>query len=175
MLFSRVRRPISSPQRPSASSATTQKRFWTPSPQSVVDQLGAKGGSLDSAQNAFVQELAGAAGKKLDGVNTDGLLDDLKGEVVAAGLGKLDGISTDGIVSQVTAALIAEAKAQIAKLNLEQLAKGLIASVDIDKLVEEKLAKVDLNAIISKAVADKLGGSGSGGLGGLLGLLTAGN
>jgi uncharacterized protein with von Willebrand factor type A (vWA) domain len=142
--------------------------------QKVVDQLAVKGGSLDNAQNALVQELAGVAGKKLDGVNTDGLLDDVKGEVVAAGLGKLDGISTDGIISQVTSALIAEAKAEIAKLNLEQLAKDLIKSVDIDKLVEEKLAKVDLNAIISKAVADQLGGGGSGGLSGLLGLLSAG-
>ncbi len=147
--------------------------------QKVVDQLGSEGGAFDAAQQALVQELAGVAGDKLDGVDTSKLLDDVQGEVVAAGLGKLDGISTDNIVAQVTAALIQTATAEIAKLDLAKLAKDLLNSVDIDKLVKDKLDEIDLEAIVTKLVSEQLGGSGSGsglgGLGGLLGLLSAGN
>jgi hypothetical protein len=139
--------------------------------QKVVDQLGSKGGAFDAAQQALVQELAGAAGDKIDGVDTSKLLDDVQGEVVAAGLGKLDGISTDNIVAQVTAALIQTATAEIAKLDLGQLAKDLLNSVDIDKIVKDKLDEIDVEGIVTKLVSEQLGGSGSGGLGNLTGLL----
>jgi hypothetical protein len=132
----------------------------------VVDRVSEKGGTLDSAQQALVAQLAGVAGAKLDGVDTDALLDGVKGEVVAAGLGKLDGISTDDIVSQVTAALIAQAQAEIAKLDLDKLAKGALAdvakNVDIDKLVSEQLAKVDVEKLIMEAISTQMGGGDSG-------------
>jgi hypothetical protein len=135
--------------------------------EKVVAQLSSKGGSFDSAQDALVKELSGLAGDKLDGVDAAGLLDSVKGDVLAASLGKLDGISTDGIVDQVTAALIAQAQAEIAKLDLEKLAANLINSVDIDKLVNEKLKDVDVDAIVNKLISEQLGGSSSGGLGNL--------
>jgi hypothetical protein len=139
--------------------------------EKVVAQLSSKGGSFDSAQEALVKQIAGAAGDKLDGVDAEGLLDSVKGDVLAASLGKLDGISTDGIVDQVTAALIAQAEAEIAKLDLEKLAANLINSVDIDKLVNEKLKDVDVDAIVNKLISEQLGGGSSGGLGNLTTLL----
>jgi hypothetical protein len=136
----------------------------------VVDKVSEKGGTLDGAQAALVSQLSGLAGKKLDGVDANKLLDGVRADVVAAGLGKLNGISTDEIVAQVTAALIAQAQSEISKLDLEKLAKGALSdmakNVDIDKLVNEQLAKVDVEKIITDAVAGKLGGSGgSSGLG----------
>ena len=132
----------------------------------VVEKISEKGGTLDSAQKDLVAQLATVAGKKLDGVDANKLINGVKDDVVAAGLGKLNGISTDEIVAQVTAALIAQAQSEIGKLDLNALAKGALkdvaANVDIDKLVKEQLDKVDVNKLILEAVKQQMGGNSGG-------------
>jgi hypothetical protein len=134
--------------------------------EKVVDKLASNGGTLESAQNDLVDELAGMAGKKLGNVDPDKLVSDIRGDVVAAGLGKLDGISVDRIVAQVTTALIAQAEGLLSDVDVEALAKAtltdLIKSLNLEKLVKEKIDSIDAEKLVKEAVAEQMGGSGGG-------------
>jgi hypothetical protein len=154
----------------------------------LVNKLSVKGGTLSSAQQEIVDRIAGVAGDKFRNVDPSKLLNDIKGQVVTAGLGKLDGINVQTIVDRVTQALIAQAQAEINKLNLNQLVQGQVGKldlnaivrdavnkIDINKLVKEELDKVDLNALIEKVIEQKLSSSGSGGLTGIVGSLLSGH
>jgi hypothetical protein len=142
----------------------------------VVKQLMGSSGPLAGASKDLTDKLGKAAGNKLDGIDTDALLDQVSSEVVAAGMGKLDGISTDAIVEQVTNALIAGAMAEIKGIDLQALAtstldgavEDLLANVDLEKIIQEQLDKIDVEKIVADVVKDQLGSSGPGGLLGML-------
>jgi uncharacterized membrane protein YheB (UPF0754 family) len=128
----------------------------------VVEKLTGKGGTLDEAQAQLVAQLATMAGKKLGKVDPNKLIDDVRSQVVSAGLGKLDGISVDDIVHQVTAALITQASGKLDGVDVNKLAKDALAdvvkSLDLDKLVKAKIDSLDVEAIVNKAIAKQMSG-----------------
>jgi hypothetical protein len=132
----------------------------------LVDKLSEEGGTLDETQAQLVDELAGVAGAKLDGVDAEQLLDDVRGDVVAAGMGKLNEISVDAIVEQVTTALIASAESEIEDIDVNKLVKEIVndlaKDIDLEKIVKDELAKVDVEGLVLKAVQQQMGGGGSG-------------
>ena len=147
---------------------------------SVVKKLSGHDGALGQAQQEIVDRITGVAAEKFKGVDPSKMLTDIKGEVVAAGLGKLDGVNTQQIVDKVTSALIAQAMAQVNKIDLKALVAAqvskldpnaivnkLMSGIDVNKLVKEELDKVDINAIIEQAVQQQLAHAGL--LGTLLG------
>jgi uncharacterized membrane protein YheB (UPF0754 family) len=149
---------------------------------SVVKKMSGKNGALSDAQNELIDKIAAMAGQKLDGVDPNKMLNEVKGQVVAAGLGKLNGIDPQVIINKVTQALVAQAMAEVNKVNLNALVgqkiNGLdlnaivrdqINKIDVNKLVKEELDKVDLNALITQVVQQKLGTSQPSLLGALLG------
>ena len=153
----------------------------------LVNKLSVKGGTLSSAQQEIVDRIAGVAGDKFRNVDPNKMMSDIKGQVVTAGLGKLDGIDVQTIVDKVTTALIAQAQAEINKVNLNQVVQGQVGKldlnaivrdavnkIDINKLVKEELDKIDLNALIAKVIDQKLSSSGPGGLAGLVTSLLGG-
>lgn len=153
----------------------------------LVTKLSSQGGVLSSTQQELVDRISGMAGDKFKNVDPSKMMTDIKGQVVAAGLGKLNGIDVDTIVDRVTQALIAQAQAEINKVNLNQLVQGQVGKldlnaivrdavnkIDVNKLVKEELDKVDINALIAKVIEQKLSSGSSGGLTDLLGSLIGG-
>lgn len=142
----------------------------------VVDKLTSEGGTLDTAQKQLVDQLAVMAGKKFNNVDPSKLINQIRGDVVDAGLDKLDGISVDQIVSTVTTALIQQANGLLDNVDVEELAKNAIAdvvkSLNLEKLVKQKIDSIDVEKLVNNAIAKQLGGgSGSNPLGALFGLL----
>lgn len=141
----------------------------------VVKQLMSSDGPLGDASKDLTDKLGKVADKKLEGIDSDSLVDKVSDEVVAAGMGKLNGISTDAIVQQVTDALIERALADVAELDLQALASGtlddavddLLATVDLERIIKEYLAQIDVEAIARDAIKEEMGA----GAGGLLGSL----
>ena len=143
----------------------------------VVRKLGSSDGPLSGAQNELVDRIASMAGEKFEGVDPNKMLDDVKGQVAAAGLSKLEDIDAEAIVDRVTQALIAQAMAEVNKIDLSALVgqkvDGLdlnaivreqLSKIDVNKLVRDELAKVDLNALIAKILSQQLGSQSSSGI-----------
>lgn len=129
----------------------------------VVKKITEEGGTLDSAQAGIVSELASVAGKKLGSVEMSGLIDDIREDVVEAGLGKLDDIDTDQIVTQVTSALSARASTLMEGVDVQALAESAVAdairSMNLEALVEKKIDSVDVDKLVQDAVSKHLAGS----------------
>lgn len=144
--------------------------------EQVVKKITEKGGTLDSAQEDIVTEVAGLAGEKLGSVELSDLVEGIREDVVAAGLGKLDHIDTDELVAQVTSALIAQASTLMGDVDVEALAEKAVSdaikSMNLEALVEEKIDSVDVEELVQDAVAKHLAGSsGTNPLSSLLELL----
>lgn len=136
---------------------------------SVVKKLGSKDGPLSDAQSELVDRIAEMAGQKFDGVDPNKMLNDVKGQVAAAGLAKIDGIDPQAIIDQVTKAVISQAMAQIGTidvkalvgqkigtLDLNAIVRDQVNKIDVNKLIKEELDKVDLNALIKEVVAQQM-------------------
>ena len=130
----------------------------------VVAKLTGDGGTLDSAQQQLVDQLADMAAKKLGKVDPSKLISQIRGDVVEAGMSKLDGISVNAIVAQVTDALINQAGALLDDVDVQALAKAAITDViknlNLEKLVKQKIDSIDVEKLVGDAVAKHLGGSG---------------
>jgi hypothetical protein len=140
----------------------------------VVRKLDSKDGPLSDAQSELVDRIAGIAGQKFDGVDPNKMLNDVKGQVTAAGLAKLDEVDPQVIVDRVTQALIAQAMDQVDNIDLEAIVgqkvgtldlnaivREQVNKIDINKLVRDELAKVDLNALIKQVITQKMGSGSS--------------